>query len=163
MKVAPPKTKNLSHKKPPKFNSTPATLEQFIMDCEMYLDVNQRLYDDNTKQVGFYMALLNEGSADTWKMQYYKANKAANNEIFAAPTVRNFLTALRDSFKEVDEEGSSLIRLEQLKQHGKTVEEHNTDFKLLMGRAGMTDQRTLINLYCRSISPKILEKIIAHD
>src|SRR5258705_3107054 len=33
-----------------------------------------------------------------------------------------------------------------------------SDFKLLMGRAGMTDQRTLINLYCRSISPKRSEE-----
>ena len=163
IEMAAPAAKELSLNKPTPFNGNPATLEQFIMDCEMYLDVNQRVYDDNTKQVGFYMALLNEGSAATWKMQYYKANKAANNGTFAAPTVRNFLIALRDSFKEVDEEGSSLIRLEQLKQHGKTVEEHNTDFKLLMGRAGMTDQRTLINLYRRSISPKILVKIIAHD
>jgi len=96
-------------------------------------------------------------------MQYYKANLAANGGQFAAPTIANFLTALRNSFKEVDEEGSALVRLERLKQMGRTVEEHNTDFKLLAARAGLTDDRTLVNLYRRSIAPKILEKIIGHD
>jgi len=96
-------------------------------------------------------------------MQYYKENRTANNGVFAPPTVLVFLTALWDLFKEVDEEGSSLTHLERIKQGGQTVEQHNTDFKLLARRLGITNQGTLINLYCQSISQKILEKIIAHN
>jgi hypothetical protein len=155
--------KELSLNKPAPFNGDPAKLEHFIMDCDMYITVNRRVYDDDTKRIGFYMLLLTEGSAATWKMQYYKANRAANNGVFTPPTVQQFLIDLRDSFREVDEEGSSLVRLERIKQGGKPVEEHNTEFKLLVGRSGVTDQMTLMNLYKRSISPKLLEKIIAHD
>jgi len=86
--------KELSLNKPTPFNGDPASLEQFIIDCSIYLGVNERVYDTQTKQVGFYLSLLTEGNAATWKMQYYKANLAANGGQFAAPTVANFLTAL---------------------------------------------------------------------
>jgi hypothetical protein len=125
--------KELSLNKPAPFNGDPAKLEHFIMDCDMYISVNRQVYDDDTKRIGFYMSLLTEGSAVTWKMQYYKANRAANNGVFTLPTVQQFLIDLRDSFREVDEEGSSLVRLERIKQGGKPVEEHNTEFKLLVG------------------------------
>jgi len=137
-------------------------LESFLMDCEIYLGVNRTVYDNDTKKVGFILSLLSEGNAAIWKMQWYKANLTANNNVFTVPTVDAFVRQLRDSFKEVDEEGSSMVRLENLKQKGNTVEEHNNRFKLLVQRSGLTEQRPLVNFYRRSINPAILDKIIAH-
>ena len=96
-------------------------------------------------------------------MQYYRTNSRANNGTFVAPAVTQFLGNLRDSFKEVDKEALSLHRLKRLKQGNRTVEEHNTEFKLLVGRSGITEPQTLIPLYRRSISSKIVERIISHD
>jgi len=143
--MAAPQPNELSLLKPTPFNGDPTYLKQFIMDCKLYLIINRGVYDNDTKCIGFYLALLSEGTTATWKMQYYKVNRTANNGIFILPTVLDFLVALQDSFKEVDEEGSSLTCLERIKQGGRTVEQHNTDFKLLARRSG-------INLYCRSIS-----------
>ena len=145
--VAAPTPKELSINKPNPFNGDPAKLESFIMDCDLYLSVNRAVYDNDAKKISFILALLTEGNAATWKMQYYKTNQTANGGIFTPPALAQFIRDLRDSFKEVDEEGSLMIGLERLRQGNKTVEQHNTDFKLLAARANLTDDRQLINLY----------------
>ena len=155
--------KELLLNKPTPFNGDPAQLEQFIMDCDVYLTVNRRVYDDDVKKVGFFMSLLTEGTAAAWKMQYYRANQNANNGVFTSPAVAQFIINLRNAFQEVDEEGSALYRLERIKQGTRTVEEHNTQFKLLVNKTRITDDRILIPLYRRSISQKVLERIVAHD
>ena len=154
--------KELALNKPTPFDGDPSKLEQFIMDCDLYLTTNDAVYNNANKKISFIMALLTEGNAAVWKMQYYKANQAANAGVFTAPTLATFLQDLRDSFKEVNEEGSSLICLERLQQGGKPVEEHNTKFKLLAGRTGITEDKTLVNIYQRTISKRLLEKIISH-
>lgn len=116
--AAVPPPKELALNKPNAFDGNPAQLEQFIMNCKLYLDVDRGVYDNDQKKTGFIMSLLSEGSALVWKMQYYKANKAANNGVFTAPTLATILHDLQDSFKEVDGEGSSLVRLEKLQQGG---------------------------------------------
>jgi hypothetical protein len=95
-------------------------------------------------------------------MQYYKVNQVANAGVFTPPGLAAFLRDLRDSFKKVDEEESSLVRLELLQQGGKPVEEHNTKFKLLAGQTGITNDKTLVNIYWGTISKGLLEKIISH-
>jgi hypothetical protein len=132
--------KELSLNKPTPFNGDPAQLKQFIMDCDVYLTINQRVYNDNVKKVGFYMLLLTKGSAAVWKMQYYGANQNVNNcGTFTPPAIAQFINDLHNAFQEVDEEGSALYWLEQIKQGTKPVEEHNTQFKLLVNKTKITD------------------------
>ena len=85
------------------------------MNCDIYLTVNNGVYDTNHKKIGFLLSLLSEGPAKVWKQQWYKANKTANAGAYVAPTLTDFLRQLLKSFKEVDEEGSALLRLEKIK------------------------------------------------
>lgn len=88
------------------------------MDCDIYLDANATVYNNNAKRVAFVLSLLSEGNAITWKMQYYRHNLAQNNGTFTAPTIADFVQDLREAFREVDEQESALVRLERLKQGG---------------------------------------------
>ena len=160
---APVRAKELSLAKPKPFDGDPKTLNRFLMDCDVYLTVNEDTYDTDTKRVGFLLSLITEGPAETWKEQWYTANKAANQGVYRAPTLAVFLQQLKDDFKEVDEKGTALQKLERIRQGSKTVEEHNNEFKLLTQRSGLTDDSALTNMYRRSIAPKIVEKIIGHD
>ena len=155
--------KEIGLAKPKPFNGDPRNLEKFLMNCDIYLTTNEGVYDANHKKISFLLSLLSKGPAEVWKQQWYKANKAANAGAYVAPTLPNFLQQLIGSFKEVDEEGSALLRLERIKQGTKTVEDHNNEFKLLKQQAKLEDEKTLINLYRRSISQQIVEKIISHN
>ena len=111
-----PPAKEIGLVKPKPFNGDPRNLEKFLMDCDIYLTTNEGVYDTDHKKIGFLLSLLSEEPAEVWKQQWYKANKAANAGAYVAPTLTNFLRQLIESFKEVDEKGSALLRLERIKQ-----------------------------------------------
>ena len=155
--------KELALNKPTPFNGDPAKLDQFLMDCHIYLATNAQVYNDDIKKVGFILSLLSQGTAAVWKMQHFEENMRTNSGEYIHPTTSAFITSLRNAFKEVDAEGSALFRLQRITQGNRPVEEMNSRFKLLIGKSGITDERTKINLYRKALSQKLLEKIISHD
>ena len=42
----------------------------FIQDCDLYMIINDKVYDSDTKKIGFILALMNDGDAASWKEQF---------------------------------------------------------------------------------------------
>ena len=47
--------------------------KRFLQDCELYLTINDKVYDTNLKKIGFVLALMNDGDAASWKEQFVKS------------------------------------------------------------------------------------------
>ena len=52
---------------PTVFTGDRTKTNRFILDVEMYLDVNNDMYDTNLKKIAFALSFMTGGSVDGWK------------------------------------------------------------------------------------------------
>jgi len=79
-----------------------------------------------------------------------------------------FLTAFKKAFRDVDQVNEALNDLGRLRQGNKGAEEHTMTFRLLVGKAGISstrnpNHRVLIDLYQKSLKPKLVERIMSME
>ena len=58
--------------------------KRFLQDCELYLTINNKVYDTNLKKIGFVLALMNDGDTASWKEQFVESciiTSAANQDL----------------------------------------------------------------------------------
>ena len=84
------------------------------------------------------------------------------------PMYEEFLAAFKKAFKDVDQVNEALNDLGRLRQGNKGAEEHTTTFRLLVGKAGISSERNpnhrvLIDLYQRSLKPKLIKRIMSME
>ena len=68
MATAAPTTTNHSKEirlNPPKvFNGDRKTFRKFLQDAEVYLLINQEVYDNDLKKIGYVLSFMTEGQAE---------------------------------------------------------------------------------------------------
>lgn len=153
---------------PTPFNGDRTALRSFIQDCGLYLGVNKKKYDNDAKKIGFVLSFMKGGDAGLWKEQYISEHTNATTGIFDVPTAETyqaFISSIKEAFTEENTATTALTKLRKLQQGKDSVEEHNVDFKLLCGQAGIklkdldTDTLTL-DTYQRTLHPQVLSKVL---
>lgn len=154
---------------PTPFTGIRSKLPTFLQDCNVYLGINRNIYTDDEKKVAFVLSYMTEGDALTWKEQFIR-QRTNNAGVIDLGTWINFLQDLEASFKEEDQVGNALYQLNHLKQGNTTAEEHNTNFKLLLGKAkivsdptNQTNQSVIIDYYKRTLNPRLVTKILSGE
>jgi len=112
------------------------------------------------------LSLLDSGEPAMWKEQFVKSIMDGDEINF--PIYEEFLAAFKKAFKDVDQVNKALNDLGRLRQGNKGAEEHTTTFRLLVGKAGISsarnpNHRVLINLYQKSLKPKLVERIMSME
>jgi len=84
------------------------------------------------------------------------------------PMYEEFLQLFKNTFKDVDQVNEAMNDLGRLRQGNKTAEEHTTTFRLLVGKVGISsatnpNHRVLIDLYQKSLKPKLVERIMSME
>jgi len=123
----------------------------------LYLQVNRDTYGTDERKVGFTLALVN---AQAWKQQFIQSRTDARGKIYLG-TYEEFLELLRKDFKDIDAKADALNDLGRIQQGSTTIEDHNSKFKLLIAKSGLSaalNGQVLVDYYCRSLEDDILEK-----
>jgi len=112
------------------------------------------------------LSLLDSGEPAMWKEQFIKS--AMDGDEIDFPMYEEFLQLFKNAFKDVDQVNEAMNDLGQLRQGNKTAEEHTTTFRLLVGKAGISsannpNHRVLIDLYQKSLKPKLVERIMSME
>ena len=76
--------------------------------------------------------------------------------------IPNFLTEVRKAFWSADQVQDALCKLENLKQGKKTAEQVVTEFKQLIGQAGLTTRTMSDNIHLIRLFRKALNLSLAH-
>ena len=84
------------------------------------------------------------------------------------PTFVKFITDIRKAFRSADREQDALNKLEALKQGNKTAEEIVTEFRHLVGQAGLeqktrSDNINLIGRFRKVLNPALSRRILFGD
>ena len=146
---------------PPKlFTGKREDLKKFLQDISLYILVNDKIYNTNTKKITFALSFMNEGDAASWKEQLLE-------EAMAQPdlnlgTWKQFKDDLEEAFKPYDALRDALKEMKTLQMGNNLIEKHITKFKMLVTRSGLdTTSAAVINYFRESLNIPLQQRILS--
>ena len=150
---------------PAPFSSDRTKVKAFLQECLVYIDMNEEIYTTDKLKIGFVLSCVNEKKAKDWWELYLKNIKDPATGKLVYPTFSTFLTEVQKAFQSADQVQDAICKLENLKQGKKMAEQVVTEFKQLIGQAGLTmrmmsDNIYLIGLFCKALNFFLAHKIM---
>ena len=124
--------------------------------------MNEEVYMTDKLKIGFVLSYINEKEAKDWQELYLEDIEDPATGKLVYPTFGAFLTEVRKAFQSADRVQDALCKLENLKQGKKTAEQVVTEFKQLIGQAGLTTRTTSDNIHLIGLFRKALNLSLAH-
>src|ERR1700678_1758893 len=146
---------------PTRFSGNRDDLDNFIQDCTLYLTLNRAVYEPDEKKIIFMLSYMTEGTARAWKEAFVRdiINSPTNN----FGSLKQFTANLKRAFEASDSEGDARAKLRQLKQGKDSVDDYVAQFRILAGKARMTDNAALTEYFMEGVNTGILQKIFAQE
>ena len=119
---AAPRPTELKLALPKPFTGNREDLNGFLLDLNLYLMVNNEIYDTSFKKIGYALSFMTSRDAKSWKDQYLEESN--QGEYLDLGTWSEFTEALQESFKPYDAPGNTMDKIIHLKKGDATVEDH---------------------------------------
>src|ERR1700678_2125830 len=155
------KTKELRINPPTHFTGNREDLDNFLQDCTLYLTLNRAVYKTDEKQIIFMLLYMTEGTAQAWKKAFVR--DVINTQANDFGSLKQFTDNLKKAFEASDSEGDARAKLRQLKQGKDSVDDYVAQFRILAGKARMTDNVALTEYFMEGVNTGILQKIFAQE
>jgi hypothetical protein len=124
------KGQELKLNQPKVFSGKRNELDEFLQDIQLYLAVNDDVYDTDKKRIAYTLSFMSEGDAKSWKGQFLRnATSPAGIDL---GTWDQFQTDLEAAFKPYDAPGDALEDLTALKMGNTSIEDHIAKYKILL-------------------------------
>jgi hypothetical protein len=78
MATVAPKPNKMKIRLQSNFNGDHTKTREFILDCSMYLNINDTIYNTDKKKILFMLSYMRGGTAGPWKDAFYTAKHTAN-------------------------------------------------------------------------------------
>src|ERR1700678_3839551 len=153
--------KELRINPPTHFTGNRDDLDNFLQDCTLYLTLNRAVYETDEKKIIFMLSYMTEGTARAWKEAFIQ--EVINSPIIDFSSLKQFTIDLKKAFEASDSEGDARAKLRQLEQGKDLVDDYVAQFRILAGKARMTDDATLTEYFMEGINTGILQKIFAQE
>ena len=135
---------------PKPFTGNREDLNSFLLDLNLYLTVNRKIYDEIFKKIGYTLSFMTSGDAKLWKDQYLEESN--KGEYLDLGTWLEFTKALRESFEPYDVPGDAMEKIINLKKGDATVKDHIAKYKVLLRKAKIPEDSLLaIDYFMRSL------------
>lgn len=130
---------------------------RWLLSTIAYLDINAAIYNTDTAKIIFALSLMKEGPAAVWAEELLgHAQIIVNGARTGYGTWAAFMTAFRDNFDPIDQAGSSLTKLMNLRQEPDQLTEYIAEFKQLSYKAGITEDVAKIQFFLDGLPMKLL-------
>ena len=143
------------------FDGQPQNLKKFLQECNLHLQVNQGVYDDDAKKVAFVLSQMSEGAAIPWRQQFLDMMTNAQGT-YNFPDYKDFVTDLKAFFKDTDAKADALYKLNTANQGNNSIQNHNARFAVLIAKSGLNQDdnyEILKNDYLKSIDSELLKSV----
>src|ERR1700678_3094677 len=104
---------------------------------------------------------MTERTACAWKEAFVR--DVINSQANDFGSLKQFTNNLKKAFKASDSEGDARAKLRQLEQGKDSVNDYVAQFRILAGKAKMTDDKALTEYFMEGINTGILQKVFAQD
>src|SRR6202522_745329 len=154
-------TKELRINQPTHFTGNRDDLDNFLQDCTLYLTLNRAVYETDEKKIIFMLSYMTKGTARAWKEAFVR--DIINTQTNDFGSLKQFTVDLKKAFEASDSEGDARAKLRQLKQGKNSVDDYVAQFRILAGKAKMTDNAALTEYFMEGVNTGILQKIFAQE
>ena len=154
------KGQELKLNQPKPFDGKRGDLDEFIQDVQLYLTINDDVYDSDKKKIAYTLSFMSEGDAKSWKGQFLRsATTAAGIDL---GNWKQFLIDLRAAFQPYDASGDALEELTTLKMGTNTsIEDHIAKYKILLARSGVLDTSpSAIDYFRKTLNIPLQKKLL---
>jgi len=146
---------------PTPFDGNRKKTKTFILDCYIYLEINEAIYDTDDDKIIFVLSHMTE-KMQLWKKLYIDAHTHETTGDINFPTYSDFIGKLKEEFEQSKEE--ALTEFYLLKQGNLTAEELVPKFRFLATEAGLgfqtySDHIHMIRLFQKALNPQLLRQI----
>ena len=148
--------------KPTPFSGDQTKVKAFLQECLVYINMNEDIYTMDKLKIGFVLSYMNEKEARDWQELYLKNLEDPATGRLVYPTFGAFLTKVHKAFWSADRVQDALCKLENLKQGKKMAEQIVTEFKQLIGQAGLMTRLTSDNIHLIRLFRKALNYSLDH-
>ena len=160
MDVDEPKRKGelkLNQLKP--FTGKREDLKKFLQDINIYLHVNDKVYNDDIKKISFALSFMNDGDAASWKEQLLE--EAMKKDPINLGTWSTFEKDLQTAFQPYDAPGDVLEEMKALRMGSGSIEEHNARFKMAITKSELdSTSPAVIDYYRESLNIPLQQQIL---
>jgi hypothetical protein len=108
-------------------------LDNFIQDILLYLSVNEDIYDNDKKKIGYTLTFMDQGDAKSWKTGFLQSTTTQTG--LNLRTWGDFLTKIKEDFKTYNAPGDALEELVALKMGNNSIEDHIARFRILLKKS----------------------------
>ena len=147
-------TREIRINTPKTFDGDRNYLNKFLQSCSAYLDLNAETFNTDKKKILFVLSYMTEGTTEAWKEVYMDEKNGSYG------TYTDFINVIKKAFSAADAEGEARAQLWHLRQEH-TADEYIAQFRILAGRAKLTDDKTLTEYFIEGLNGGILQKIFA--
>ena len=153
------KGQELKLNQPKVFGGKRDELDEFLQDIQLYLAVNDDVYNNDKKKIAYALSFMSEGDAKSWKGQFLRnANTPAGLDL---GTWKQFLIDLKAAFQPYDAPGDALEEITTLKMGNTPIEEHIAKFKILLSRTGVPDTSpSAIDYFRKTLNVPLQRKLL---
>ena len=151
---------------PPKlFDGSRNKLREFQQDADLYMLVNDKIYDTDLKKIAFMLSFMTEGQAEAWADQFVEAaytRATINKTTIDLGTFNQFKKDLNEAFKTYDSPGDALEQIKNLcMKNTDSLEEHLAKFKILLTKSKIDEASIVtINLFRETITIPLQSKFL---
>lgn len=151
-----PKPTELKIHLPVDFNGDCTKTKEFVLNCRMYLKINDEIYNDDNKKILFVLSYMRGGTAGPWKEDFYNTAITKNN----FGSYKDLMAAIEKAFSPSDEQGDAKSKLKTLQMKGgMTANKYITEFRTAASLSGIKEDAALIEYFMEGIPTPLMEKI----
>ena len=130
------------------FSDDRKKLDNFIMECDIYLQMNKGVYDTDKKKIIFVLSYIKDGTAKAWKQSFWTMVKDDND----FGSYSHFKKGLRDSFSPVNKKGDAITKMVTSTMVGGTADKYIHQFIRWTAKSGVTNDLPLIKWFIASLN-----------
>lgn len=160
--TTPPPTSRPSELKlgqPKPFSGDRATTTTFILACRNYFNLNDDLYSNDKRKVGFALSFMNDGIAAPWAAAFIK--EAMGNSPPSYGTWDEFVKKLEEAFSPISSSADAVTKLKTLRQGAGTADEYVSKFRNIVGLTDLTDMAFLVDKFLEGLNTGLVQKVLS--
>ena len=124
----------LNRRKP--FTGKRTEFDDFLQDIELYLDINEDIYNTDKKKISYALLFMNQGDAKSWKGQFIQNAQGPTG--LDLGTWTQFVKELTNAFQPYNALRDALEHLTNRKMGTNTIEDHTAQFRTLLEKSGVS-------------------------
>jgi hypothetical protein len=153
-------------KTPENFDGRPEHVNRWLGSVKRYLDINSHIYFDEDRKVLFALSYMQSGPAKSWVEDFTNdaATIATSGQAKGYGSFATFTQLVKNDFGPANATVSAVQDLMKLKQSNcGSLTDYISEFKLLAGRAGITQVESYRHFFLRGINQGLMRSILQDE